>query len=387
MGRRLAITLLACLGLAAQKPSEAYRLELQAEQARIQALWKAKAYGEGLSLLQSRSRTQGFEDLDATTKAGIHYNMACAAALLGRPAESLAYLGMAVGEGFKDWTTLASDTDLDAVRQDPGFVWLADLVRRRGDYVGILRGFAAYGPADPAGVAFTYQAPEAADLQAFRAAYRLDEVAGSGTEFERIVALMRWVHRQVRHDGESKNPEPQNAMHLLQVCKAEGRGINCRMMATILNEAYLALGFRSRQVTCQPLDEKDPDCHVITTVWAPSLGKWLYMDPTMEAYFMDDKGTPLSIAEVRNRLVSGEPLQLSPGANWNGRPEPPATYKAYMAKNLVRITCPVESAYGYEARKGGLNYLTLDGAAFPARPAKGMASRVTHNVAAFWAKP
>lgn len=361
--------------------------ELQVEQARIQELWKEKKYEEALKVLGARAASPDFGRLEAETRAGVHYNMACAASLLGRRGEALAYLAVAVGEGLKDWANFSVDSDLDPLRKEPGFLWLEGIVRQRGDYVGILRRFKDYGPAGSPAPAFAYQAPEAADLAAFRKAYRLDEVAGQGPEVERLVNLMRWVHAQVRHDGRSKNPEPMNAPHLLEVCRAEKRGINCRMMATILNEAYLALGFKSRQVTCQPLDEKDPDCHVITTVWSNDLGKWLYMDPTMEATFTDGQGHLLSIAEVRERLISGAPLELSKGANWNGRPESPATYKAYMAKNLVRITCPMESAFGYESR-AERRYVTLDGLGFPARPARDAAGGlITHDPAAFWTRP
>lgn len=394
---RLGLALL-CLGLTFAAPALRAQAppapaELQAENARLQELWKGKRFEEALKVLATRTQAPGFGRLAAETRAGIHYNMACAASLLGRPGEALAYLGVAVGEGLKDWTTFSTDPDLDPLRKEPGFAWLASQVRERGDFVGILRRFKDYGPAPapaPAGTPvppFAYQAPEAADLVALRKACRLDEVAGTGPEFERIVNLMRWVHAQVRHDGSSKNPEPMNALHLLEVCRAEKRGINCRMMATILNEACLAMGFKSRQVTCQPLDETDPDCHVITTVWSRDLGKWLYMDPTMEAWFTDERGLPLSIAEVRERLISGGPLELSKGANWNGRPENPATYKAYMAKNLVRITCPVESAFGYESRPER-RYVTLDAAAFPPRPARDAAGGlITHDPVAFWAQP
>ena len=392
--RRLQLASL-CLALAfhltprlrAQAPPQ----ELQAENARIQELWKGRKFEEALAILTARGQSATFGQLAAETRAGVHYNMACAASLLGRRGEALAYLGTAVGEGLKDWTTFSADTDLDPLRKEPGFLWLEGIVRQRGDFVGILRRFQDYGSVPAPGTAvvpaFTYQAADASDLVTLRKACRLDEVAGTGPEVERIVNLMRWVHAQVRHDGSSKNPEPMNALHLLEVCRAEKRGINCRMMATILNEAYLSLGFKSRQVTCQPLDEKDPDCHVITTVWSNDLGKWLYMDPTMEAWFTDGQGHPLSIAEVRERLISGGPLELAKGANWNGRPENPATYKAYMAKNLVRITCPVESAFGYESRPER-RYVTLDALAFPPRPARDAAGGViVHDPAAFWGRP
>ena len=386
----LAFLALGALTLRAQTAAPAQN-EFQAEQIRIQELWKAKRFEEGLTLLKARVQSPAFPDLGAETRAGVHYNMACAASLLGRRGEALAYLGVAVGEGLKDWTTFSADTDLDPLRKEPGFLWLEARVRERGDFVGILRRFKDYGPAPASATAappaFVYQPQDAPDLVTFRKTWRLDEVAGSGPEFERIVNLMRWVHAQVRHDGSSKNPEPMNAQHLLEVCRAEKRGINCRMMATILNEAYLSLGFKSRQVTCQPLDERDPDCHVITTVWSNDLGKWLYMDPTMEAWFTDGQGHPLSIAEVRERLISGGPLELAKGANWNGRPENPATYKAYMAKNLVRITCPAESAFGYESRPER-RYVTLDGLGFPARPARDAAGGlIVHDPAAFWVRP
>ncbi|WP_275975841.1 transglutaminase-like domain-containing protein [Geothrix terrae] len=385
LGLALALPFTTVLRAQAPPPPQ----ELQAENARIQELWKGKRFQEALTILAVRAQSPGFTQLGAEMRAGVHYNMACAASLLGRRGEALAFLGLAVGEGLKDWTTFSVDTDLDPLRKEPGFLWLEGIVRERGDFVGILRRFQDYGPA-PAGrtaPAFAYQAPDAPELAALRKVCRLDEVAGSGPEFERIVNLMRWVHAQVRHDGNSKNPEPMNALHLLEVCRTEKRGINCRMMATILNEAYLAMGFKSRQVTCQPLDEKDPDCHVITTVWSNDLGQWLYMDPTMEAYFTDGQGRPLSIAEVRERLISGGPLELAKGANWNGRPENPATYKAYMAKNLVRITCPVESAFGYESRPDR-RYVTLDAAAFPPRPARDAAGGlIIHDPAAFWVRP
>lgn len=59
----------------------------------------------------------------------------------------------------------------------------------------------------------------------------------------------------------------------MELCRREGRGINCRMMAQLLNECYLAMGFRSRFVTCMPR-VMVYDCHVINAVCAESLSKW-----------------------------------------------------------------------------------------------------------------
>lgn len=359
--------------------------ELQAENDRIQALWKAKKVPEAVQILQNRAASAGFSALNAEVRAGVYYNLACGASLLGKPGEALACLGMAVGEGFRDYATLKSDTDFDALRNDPAFAFLLETVRSRGDHPWILRQHASYGSAKAAAMGFTYQAKESPDLIRFRKAYDLETVAGTGAFPSRILNLLRWVHRQVRHDGNSENPEPRNAMNLLEVCRRENRGINCRMMATILNEAYLSLGFKSRILTCLPLDEKDPDCHVITTVWSEDQRKWLYLDPTFETYFTDTQGALLSVEEVRSNLIAGRPLTLAKEANWNGTPKNPAEYLDYMAKNLVRLQSPQESAYGYESRKQDRSYCELDPASVQPRGRKGVI--YIHDAAAFWAQP
>jgi hypothetical protein len=157
------------------------------------------------------------------------------------------------------------------------------------------------------------------------------------------------------------------------------------MMATVLNEACLALGYKARHITCLPLDEKDPDCHVITTVWVEGLGKWVYLDPTFSGYFTDSKGNLLSIVEVRAGIISGEPLKVSDDLNWNGQKKAPEEYLNYMAKNLLRLQCPQESAFGYESRKGDRFYVELDPLTVPSKGEKG--TIYTHDSVAFWARP
>ena len=96
------------------------------------------------------------------------------------------------------------------------------------------------------------------------------------------------------------------------------------------------MGYQSHFVTCLPKDTTDSDCHVINVVYAPSLRKWVWMDPTNDAYVMNEQGTLLGIEEVRARLLDGRPLLLNPDANWNHRQS--ATKEqylySYMAKNL-----------------------------------------------------
>jgi hypothetical protein len=120
------------------------------------------------------------------------------------------------------------------------------------------------------------------------------------------------------------------------------------------------MGIRSRIVTCLPKDslKVDPDCHVINSVYSETLGKWLWMDPTFNAYVMDDKGTLLSIEEVRERIVNDRPLILNPDANWNNRTlqtREEYLYR-YMAKNLYILECPVNSGFDMETAKKDREY-------------------------------
>lgn len=248
--------------------------------------------------------------------------------------------------------------------------------------------------------AFTYQSKENSSLVKIRQDFHLDSVAGKGNEISKILNLMHWVHNTVRHDGRSsKNPTLKNAIDLIKVCRSEKRGVNCRMMATILNECYLSLGIKSRFITCLPKETKFEDCHVINMVYSNDLNKWIWIDPTFDAYVMNEKGELLGLAEVRERLINNKPIILNPDANWNR--EESLTKKNYldnyMAKNLYRLECPVSSEYDTETIKDGktvtyLELLPLDG--LVQTPQKSILQKKnsyvnykTNNPNLFWLKP
>lgn len=248
--------------------------------------------------------------------------------------------------------------------------------------------------------AFMYADPSDENLQVLRAKFKLDSIAGTGNEISKIKNLMRWVHNTIPHDGGSDNPTEQNALGIIEACRSGNRGVNCRMMATVLNECYLAMGFQSRFVTCMPKELQFNDCHVINTVYSHELGKWIWMDPTFEAYVMDNKGNLLGLQEVRERLVSGKPLKLNKEANWNNKEKQTKEnyLDNYMAKNLYRIQSPAISAYNTETAdsKPLLAYIQLvplDGlnqghiSEMKTENGDKRLFYVTNNPNLFWAKP
>ena len=233
----------------------------------------------------------------------------------------------------------------------------------------ILKGAGKYNYADNRFVPkFSYQSADNPNLQKIRQDLKLDSIAGKGSELSQIFNLLHWVHNLVRHDGSSNNPTLKNAIELINICKVENRGVNCRMLATILNECYLSMGIKSRYITCMPKETNFDDCHVINMVYSKELEKWIWIDPTFDSYVMDEKGNLLGIQEVRERLVKGLPLVLNADANWNRENlQTKEDYlDNYMAKNLYRLQTPLNSEYDTETWKSGkevtyIELLPIDG--------------------------
>jgi len=236
--------------------------------------------------------------------------------------------------------------------------------RRPVAYLDTLQKAGKYNLSDRREVpVFTYQSMENPNLVRIRKDLKLDSVAGKGNELSKVFNLMHWVHNLIRHDGNSDNPTLKNAIELIKVCREQNRGVNCRMMATVLNECYLAMGITSRYITCMPKETNFDDCHVINMVYSKDLSKWIWIDPTFDAYVMDEKGNLLGIQEVRERLVKGMPLVLNADANWNRTALQSKEYylQTYMAKNLYRLETPVMSQYDTETWTSGkeVSYVEL----------------------------
>jgi len=231
---------------------------------------------------------------------------------------------------------------------------------------------------------FTYKPEQDPELMKLRNKFKLDSVAGGGNELSKIFRLLHWVHNSFVYDGTKELPEYVGTCDLMTKC-INGRGtMHCGAMAWALNNCYLAMGFKARHVVCLPKDSADYDCHSINAVYLKALNKWLWMDPTNDAYVMNEKGELLSIAEVRERLISNKPLILNPEANLNRiYPVEKENYLYdYMAKNLYAFQCYVDG--GGESRSNLLLPAEYKGVIPRTKMNK---PKCTSNPAVFWAKP
>lgn len=353
------------------------------------AAMKARDYAESARLIdQTIAYTKAQNDPYLNKNAVYalsYYNLACIQALEGKKEAAIEAFTKAVDSGYGNFRWALKDTDLKIIQDDPAFAAQIQRIRENYDYPYVLSHSGAYkGDAPDADLPpFTYLSQNDPRLVSLRKTLKLDSIAGSGDEISKIKNLCLWVHNAVRHDGGAENPKEKNAPALLKVCKEENRGINCRMMSTILNECYLAMGFKSRFITCMPKDENDFDCHVVNIVWSDSLGKWIMADPTFYAFFSDDKGELISIEDARQALVEGKQIHLNPEANWNGQKKNKAEYIAYMTKNFYWFMCPLDSTYDTETVRKGVYYMQLLPGDFKS-PSNDYISR---DPARFWARP
>ena len=126
---------------------------------------------------------------------------------------------------------------------------------------------------------------------------------------------------------------------------------------------------------------------IINSVWSEQLQKWIWIDPTNDAWVMDENGNLLSIAEVRERMINEQPLVLCETANWNHRERQTKEgyLYNYMAKNLYYFECNKHNQFNPESdyRENTAEYIYLVPVGF-AYNKKGV---VTTDSDLFWAKP
>lgn len=253
------------------------------------------------------------------------------------------------------------------------------------DYLSILKRAGQYNPHDNRKILkFIYDAEQSPELLKLKVKFNLDSIAGKGDELSKIFNLLHWVHNSFVYNGNKTLPPYDGIVDLMTKCYRSNNTMHCGALATVLSECYMAIGLKSRRVVCLPEDSTDFDCHSIDVVYSITLDKWLWIDPTNNAYVMNEKGVLLSIAEVRERLIDNKPLILNADANMNrtySRTKNDYLYY-YMAKNLYAFECYVDG--GGESQSNLLLPVVYNGVIPRSKNNK---PKCTNNPIAFWAKP
>ncbi len=284
--------------------------------------------------------------------ANVYYNLACCYALTAQKKLALETLEKSIRLGYKDYGNMLNDKDFENIRKDKKFKSLLEEIKQY-DRLTILQNSSAYIKDDNDSLPqFVYQDSSDYSLVNVRKFFNLDSVAGDGDEISKILNILHFAHNAIRHDGGNFALCEFDAIDLYNYHKSTGKGVNCRHLAIALNEMYLSMGIPSRYVTCMPYNSGDQDCHVINSVWSSQYQKWIWIDPTFEAYVKDENGNYLSIQEVRERLIEGRPVFLNEDANWNNENKQTKEYylDSYMAKNLYWFDCVTNYCFNPESR-------------------------------------
>lgn len=374
--------------------------DLQKAQVEYSGHYSEKKYQQAATVLSTVATTldnlkltekekQEFQPTIKDIYANVYYNLACLQSLLNEKKQAITNFEKAVTWGYKDYQNALSDTDLTNIRKEKKFVKAFSqlkqydklfLLQQAGNYVSENKGSSL--------PAFNYQAANDHNLTEVKRYFNLDSIAGKGDEVSRIINIMLFVTKSIKYDGTNWALCEFDAIDFYNYHKATGKGINCRHKAMTLNEMYLAMGFKSRYVTCMPKDDTDTDCHVINSVYSETLKKWLWMDPSHGAYVMDENNTLLSIEEVRERLRNNQSLKL----NTETKVTKIWYLDNYMAKNLYWIQCTNKSQFNTESRyrqaDADLQYISLIPTGFDKDSNKYLKNNaITHDPAYFWQLP
>ena len=189
------------------------------------------------------------------------------------------------------------------------------------------------------------------DFVAMKNKYNLKETAGEGSEFQKALRLMNAYSNRLRHESSFDNQIGWRGLDLLEYgLDKKNQGINCRGKAQILNEMCLALGIHARKVWLIPASIYDQECHVVNEIWDNELSKWVMLDISNNLCWVDDKGSPLSILEIRDHLAerrfctpvtpedSLKDLEKSLEQNYGNF--------LYILKNMAWFYCPAVQGVG-----------------------------------------
>lgn len=173
--------------------------------------------------------------------------------------------------------------------------------------------------------------------------YKLEKIAKSGTDFEKATNLLSFFALKISHKSNFQNNVNCNAIDLLEYClNKPQKGINCLNKSKILQECCLSLGIYARRIWLMPYSPYDTDNHVVTEIYDFNLSKWIMLDMTANGYFVNSKGLPLSVLEIRSGFAINDSCEFVNASSTHnkifadGQAER-LYYQQYFAKNLCYL--------------------------------------------------
>lgn len=182
-------------------------------------------------------------------------------------------------------------------------------------------------------------------LQEIKQQHQLERLKKGRTDLEVCLRAMEWTFQKLLSKTQSNYTGTLTASEIIKFSEGSRTTVNCLCHATVLTEVLLALGYIARKISCMPIDVVPYDNHVVTTVYVPSLQKWIMLDPSMCCYITDKENRILSIPEIRKKLISDMEIHIhtySRFSNLRISSDRPMSfnqrdYQTYLYKNFFRF--------------------------------------------------
>ena len=194
---------------------------------------------------------------------------------------------------------------------------------------------------------------ESSDLTMLKQTYELDKLVDKD-ELVTIINLLEWTHKTIPYsygfsgDKAKTFSNPRNALTMLKNKDKNNMVFVCRDMATALTEIYLSIGFKARTVTCISRYFNDNDVHVVTEVYCKKLKKWIMVDPSFNAYFIDNNNQILNLCEIRDHFANKLDLKTNSNVNINNLAFNSHKYLKYMSRVCFDFERAIDIEFGIE---------------------------------------
>jgi hypothetical protein len=126
-------------------------------------------------------------------------------------------------------------------------------------------------------------------LRRLREREKLDAVAAPGrTQFEKIVLLRRWAHRQWEAGPGPFYYPAWDALEILDLARHHHNRAFCAQYAVLFLQTCRALGLHARYLDLG---------HFIASVWSDEYDRWVVMDPANDLHY-ERNGAPMGDLEL-----------------------------------------------------------------------------------------
>ncbi len=163
--------------------------------------------------------------------------------------------------------------------------------------------------------------------------YKLDKIAGSGSDFDKALKIMQWLTEHTFYSGASTKWNSDNSIEILEYSFDNGfsNAINCREKAIVLSDCLLAIGIKSYPIAMMNLN--CTGVHFTVHFYSKELKKWILFDPSFNCYF-ESNSEILSVWELKSLFLENTNVNIC-GYSFNNTQECKEIYIEYFVKQLL----------------------------------------------------